>query len=230
MITDPCSDRPGASRPQADCAAAFLASLASSALRRAPFSHRLLSDAVPNDLRRSICALAIAAPAIGETKGKRETHNSSRIFFSPVEQARWAACRELAHSFQEPTVTAAIARRFDLALVGSFLRIEYCLDRDGFWLERHTDIGAKLFTLIVYLSDQPEGVDWGTDLYDRSGHHAGRAPAPPGAGLAFVPASDTWHGFERRPIIGLRRSLIINYVVPDWRARHELAFPDRPVR
>jgi hypothetical protein len=27
---------------------------------------------------------------------------------------------------------------------------------------------------------------------------------------------------------GIRRSLIVNYVKPDWRSRHELSFPDRP--
>ena len=51
-------------------------------------------------------------------------------------------------------------------LGGSFLRIEYCLDTDGFWLEPHTDIGAKLFTMLVYLSDHPEAEDWGTDIMD----------------------------------------------------------------
>ena len=41
-------------------------------------------------------------------------------------------------------------------------------------------------------------------------------------GLIVIPAADTWHGF-------LRRSLIVNYVKPEWRSRHELAFPDQPV-
>jgi hypothetical protein len=44
-----------------------------------------------------------------------------------------------------------------------------------------------------------------------------------------VPGADTWHGFRRRPIAGIRRSLIVNYVKSEWRSRHELAFPDRPI-
>jgi hypothetical protein len=40
--------------------------------------------------------------------------------------------------------------------------------------------------------------------------------------------ADTWHGFRPRDIRGVRRSLIVNYVVPEWRARHELAFPSVP--
>ena len=48
-------------------------------------------------------------------------------------------------------------------------------------------------------------------------------------GFSFVPGRDTWHGFDKRPIRGVRRSVIINYVKPEWRARHELAYPDQPV-
>ena len=54
-------------------------------------------------------------------------------------------------------------------------------------------------------------------------------PDPPTAGLIFVPGADTWHGFTRRPIVGVRRSLIVNYVKPEWRSRHELAFPNEAV-
>lgn len=41
--------------------------------------------------------------------------------------------------------------------------------------------------------------------------------------------TDTWHGFGKRPIGGIRRSIIVNYVKDEWRSRHELAYPDRPV-
>ena len=51
-------------------------------------------------------------------------------------------------------------------LTDASLRIEYCLDTDGFWLEPHTDIGAKLFTMLIYLSDDPGAVEWGTDILD----------------------------------------------------------------
>jgi len=44
-----------------------------------------------------------------------------------------------------------------------------------------------------------------------------------------VPGPNTWHGFERRPIVGVRRLMEINYVRPTWRDRDQLAFPDRPI-
>jgi len=47
--------------------------------------------------------------------------------------------------------------------------------------------------------------------------------------VIFVPGPNTWHGFERRPIEGVRRLMEINYVRPSWRDRDQLAFPDRPI-
>ncbi|MCK5444509.1 MAG: 2OG-Fe(II) oxygenase, partial [Rhodospirillaceae bacterium] len=47
--------------------------------------------------------------------------------------------------------------------------------------------------------------------------------------LIFVPSPDTWHGYEKRPMAGIRKNLIVNYVTDEWRARHELCFPDDPI-
>ncbi|MGN6517140.1 MAG: 2OG-Fe(II) oxygenase, partial [Rhizomicrobium sp.] len=111
----------------------------------------------------------------------------------------------------------------------SFLRIEYCQDMAGFYLEPHTDVGAKLVTMMIHLSREPGSENWGTDLYRPGGAHACRIRSAFNSGYLFVPGSDTWHGFEPRAISGVRRSLIVNYVKPEWRSRHELAFPYTPV-
>ncbi|MFL5257302.1 MAG: hypothetical protein ACJ8AI_31365 [Rhodopila sp.] len=73
-------------------------------------------------------------------------------------------------------------------LAGSSLRIEYCLDRDGFWLEPHTDIGAKLYTMLIYLSDEPGSEAWGTDVLDGPDRYVASAPYVRGGGLIFIPA------------------------------------------
>jgi hypothetical protein len=44
--------------------------------------------------------------------------------------------------------------------------------------------------------------------------------------MVFIPADNTWHGFEKRAIKGVRKSLILNYVTPEWRAREQLSYPD----
>jgi hypothetical protein len=47
--------------------------------------------------------------------------------------------------------------------------------------------------------------------------------------MIFVPSNNTYHGFEKRPIKGVRTSLIINYVTNEWRAREQLSFPEAPI-
>ncbi len=194
-----------------------------------PYRHWLLEDVVPERVCRAIEALPFEAPEIDDTQGRRETHNSTRRFFGAAERARHGICHEVAAAFQDPAVTATIEAVCGVDLAGGYLRIEYCQDRDGFWLEPHTDIGAKLFTLLIYLSTGPGSEAWGTDIYDGPESWVGAAPYDRGRGLIFIPADDTWHGFRRRPLSRLRRSLIVNYVKDEWRARHELAFPETPV-
>jgi hypothetical protein len=48
--------------------------------------------------------------------------------------------------------------------------------------------------------------------------------------MIFVPSDKTWHGFEPRTITGVRKSVILNYVTHDWRAREQLSYPETPVR
>ena len=207
----------------------FAAALAASRDMTEPFNYWLLSDALSPSARRQIVALPLQVPEVGDTLGRRETHNALRVFVSPDLQAEYPVLGELAATFQSPDIIHALSECCGVQLDGSFLRIEYCLDRNGFWLEPHTDIGAKRFTLLIYLSDDPGAENWGTDIYDPALRHVGRASAAPGNGLIFIPGEQTWHGFEARPIAGVRRTLIVNYVVPEWRSRHELAFPDQPV-
>ncbi|HEX3984077.1 MAG TPA: 2OG-Fe(II) oxygenase [Acidisoma sp.] len=194
-----------------------------------PYPHWLPQDVLPEPVVEAIRELPLETPAIVDTLGRRETHNSSRLFLGTEQQERFPVCRALISALQAPDAVAALTRKTGAALGGSFLRVEYCLDTDGFWLEPHTDIGAKFFTMLIYLADPPPGEDWGTDIYETPARHIGSAPARRNAGLIFVPSEISWHGFIRRPITGLRRSLIVNYVTPEWRARHELACADHPV-
>ena len=108
----------------------------------------------------------------------------------------------LANGLQSDGVVRALEDLCDVWLGGSFLRIEYCLDTQGFWLEPHTDIGAKLFTMLIYLSDEAGSEAWGTDLLDGPDHLVGTTPYQRNCGFIFIPAADTWHGFHRRPIAG----------------------------
>ncbi|MGH6943152.1 MAG: 2OG-Fe(II) oxygenase [Geminicoccaceae bacterium] len=196
---------------------------------RQPFRHWRLHDVFPKDVCAGLLALPFAAPEITDTEGRRETHNATRVFFGPRICRDHPVCREIAHGLREPAVVGEIERICGIDLGGSFLRVEYCQDRGGFWLEPHTDIGAKLLTLQVYLSRHPDALAWGTDLLDGARNLITTVPAVFNSALMFVPGSDTWHGFRQRPIHGVRRSVIVNYVKDEWRSRHELVDPRQPV-
>jgi hypothetical protein len=207
----------------------FLSALGAARLNTAPYRHWLLENMLPSQMVDDIVALPVAAPAISDTQGRRETHNSTRWFFGQTEQAQHPVCRDLAETLQSPEIISTLAQTCGVALAGSSLRIEYCLDTNGFWLEPHTDIGAKYFTMLIYLADPPPGEPWGTDIYASATEFVGTAPSGRNHGLIFIPGANTWHGFKKRQITGVRRSLIVNYVTPEWRSRHELAFPEMPV-
>lgn len=207
----------------------LLDSLAQAQACPTPYPHWLLKNVLPEDMVEAVCSLPIAAPDVTDTMGRRETNNSTRRFFGKAEQDEFLVCAALAEALQGAACINALQTLTGIKLSESFLRIEYCQDVNGFWLEPHTDIGAKFFTMLIYLNNPPAGEDWGTDIYESADKHLGPAPSGRNQGLIFIPSQTSWHGFEKRPITGVRRSLIVNYVTPAWRARHELAFSDKPI-
>lgn len=215
----------GVGLPAGEVAAHLVDCLARAHHVREPFDYWLLDDALPVWAVDAIAALPFSAPTDVVFSGRRETNNSSRVYFTPENRKRFAVCEAVAGGFGDPAVVAAIERTTGTDLSQGLLRVEYCQDIDGFWLEPHLDISVKLFTMLVYLSGEPELYDAGTDIYDASAEHRCVATAPyaKNKGLIFIPGFNTWHGLSKRPIRGVRKSLIINWVSPDWRDRWELA-------
>lgn len=193
-----------------------------------PYRHWLLDDVLPEAMCVGLLALPIAPPLVGNSLGKRETFNRLRSFFTPALYARHPASAVLAEALQRPNIARAFAEVCGIDPAGSFLRIEYIQDLNGMWLEPHCDIPEKLFSMVVYLCTGPDAKDWGTDIYDSERRWVGRASAEFDSAVIFVPGENTWHGFEPRPIDGVRRLLEINYV-RDWHDRDQLAYPDRPI-
>ncbi|MDX2202445.1 MAG: 2OG-Fe(II) oxygenase [Hyphomicrobiaceae bacterium] len=203
----------------------LLSALRSARHVREPFNYWLLQDVLPTPVCDAIAGLPYAPPSGAVFDGRREANNSTRVYFSPENQRQHEVMQGVADAFRAPDTRRTIETLTGTDLSKGSLRIEYCQDIDGFWLEPHLDISVKLFTMLVYLSDDPALRDAGTDIYDASPEHklVASAPYEKNKGLIFIPGTDTWHGFTRRPIRGVRKSIIINYVTPDWRARDELA-------
>ena len=207
----------------------LVGSMAGSDRNPRPYPHWFITHCLPDDVADEVTALPFPAPALGGVSGKRELHNATRKYFDVENRATFPVVEAFAQAFQSREVTGLVERHFGTRLGGTYLRLEYAQDTDGFWLEPHTDLGVKVFTMLLYLSKEKSHADLGTDIYDGEKRHIGRSPFVPNGAMAFVPGSDTYHGFEARPIEGIRKSIIINYVTNEWRAREQLSFPEQPI-
>lgn len=207
----------------------FVSALARSHRSTEPYPHWLPEAVFPEPALEELKHLPFPAPSLDGVSGTREAHNATRVYFDAENRERFPVCDAVALAFQDGRMVASLASECGTNLDGTYLRIEYAQDIDGFWLKPHTDIGVKRFTMLVYLSDEPGQHVLGTDIYANAETWVGRSPFAPNKGMIFVPSDRSWHGFEPRPIPGVRKSLIINYVTNDWRAREQLSFPDQPV-
>ena len=213
----------------AEIAEHFIAALRRSRREDRPYRHWRLANVFPEALCTGILTLPIVPPALGRTDGTRASYNDRRCFITPLLRAKFPCCAALAEALQRADIARLMAETCDIPVAGSYLRMEYIQDIDGAWLEPHRDIPEKLFSMVVYLFTGPDAGEWGTDIYDADRRWVGRSSGEFDSGVIFVPGPATWHGFEPRPIIGVRRLMEINYVRPNWRDRDQLAFPDRPI-
>jgi hypothetical protein len=212
-----------------DIVRSFIRSIDTAKRSERPYRNWALTECFPEDTVDDILALPFEAPSLEGISGKRELHNNTRKYFDVENRAAFPVCEAVAQAFQDKRIISHIEKTFGTKLDGTYLRIEFAQDIDGFWLEPHTDLGVKSFTLLLYLSKDPSHHDLGTDIYDADKRHVGRSPFASNAAMVFVPSNNTYHGFEQRPIKGVRTSLIINYVTNEWRAREQLAFPEAPI-
>jgi hypothetical protein len=212
-----------------DVVKTLLGSFGAGRRNETPYRHWFLTDCLPKDTLDDILTLPFGAPDLGGVSGKRELHNATRTYFDVDNRAQYSCCQAFSQAFQDKRITNAVEQVFGTVLDGTYLRIEFAQDTGGFWLEPHSDLGVKNFTMLLYLSKDEAHRDLGTDIYDADKKHFGRSPFEPNGALVFVPADNTFHGFEPRNIEGVRKSIIINYVTDEWRAREQLAFPEAPI-
>lgn len=190
-----------------------------------PYQHWLLRDVLPDYVCDSLVEWMPDAKAIsGDIQGRRENNNQNRVFVNPLKQQEDQRCAALAQAFEAQETRNLFAKMTGSDLSDTWLRLELCLDKEGFWLEHHTDIGAKKLTFLVSLSLGEDAENWGTDIMNAQGDSLARSSGKFNSAFLFIPGKDTWHGYKKRPMNGIRRTLIMNYVSTNWRAKHELAF------
>lgn len=214
----------------ADIVSSVIASVENRRSLAQPYAHHFIDGLFPKAVADELANLPFRAPSLDGVSGKRELHNDTRSYFDEGNMGRFPVMAQVAEALQSHAVVSNFARAFDAPLDETYLRLEYAQDIDGFWLEPHTDLGVKRFTCLIYLSEGPGHETLGTDIYANKDEHIGASPFIRNTAMIFVPGSDTWHGFEKRTIEGVRKSVILNYVTPEWRAREQLSFPDDLIR
>jgi hypothetical protein len=206
----------------------FIGALRRSVRLETPYRRWALTNAFPEALSTAILILPIAPPMLGATDGTRNTYNERRTFFTPELRSQFSVCENICEALMRPEVARQLSQTLEFDADGTYLRVEYMQDTDGMWLEPHRDVPEKIFSMVLYLCTGPHAKDWGTDIYDDEKRWVGRSAAEFNTAAIFKAGRNTWHGFDKRPIIGVRRLMEINYV-RDWRDREQLSFPDTPV-
>ena len=214
--------------PSDEIAAHFIGVLKRSRRLETPYRRWALTEVFPEALCTAILVLPIAPPVLGDTDGTRDTYNKGRAFFTPKLRADFPVVEAMSEALQRPDVARQLGETIEFDPEGKFLRIEYIQDLDGAWLEPHRDVPEKIFSMVVYLCTGPEAKDWGTDIYDDDKKWVGRSSAEFNSAAIFKAGKNTWHGYDKRPIIGVRRLMEVNYV-RDWRDREQLVYPDKPI-
>lgn len=214
----------------ADIIASVKASVAARRSFSDPYPYYLIDNLFPAAVADELADLPFKAPELHGVSGKRELHNDTRSYFDEAGMGRFPVMSRVAEALQSPDVIRTFAEAFGAPLDETYLRLEYAQDIDGFWLQPHTDLGVKKFTCLIYLSQGQGHETLGTDIYADPQTHVGASPFRRNSAMIFVPGSNTWHGFEKRPIDGVRRSVILNYVTPEWKAREQLSFPNDLIR
>ncbi len=192
-------------------------------LETQPFNHWVYNKVLPENIANDLSELPMIPPSLNKHRGKRDTYNSSRIFFNKENCEKYTLFHDIANVFNNPKIILQLSYICGRELSKGKLRIEYTLDTGDFWLEPHLDIKEKLLTFLIYLSKEPGSKEWGTTIYNSDLNIYKKVPYKLNLGFMFMAGKNTWHGVSKQNIKGIRKLLIINYVKKNWRNTDELA-------
>mgnify|MGYP003118483270 CR=1 FL=1 len=144
--------------------------------------------------------------------GERDHFNQHRVFIT--RESKFFS------RFNSEKTRKALSKITGVECYNGKLRIEYCVDSSGFFLKKHYDIPEKLITLQTYLGDGR--VNWGTTLYNDDKTYNRLVPFIHNTGWLVGNNTKLLHGVKHNSISGTRHSLIINYVVGDWKDTDQL--------
>ena len=159
----------------------------------------------------SIVALLDGKIDISRYNSRRDA-NIDRFFLTKDNISDYPALKTAIDYLRSKETVNKIEQFGNISLTECYLRFEIILDKETFWLEKHTDIIEKKMSCLVFINDNNEPEENGTDLYNDKLEHVYTVPFRHNHGYMFFPSTNTWHGLEKGKPIKYRKAVLINYV------------------
>ena len=202
-----------------------------------PFKHWELSEPLTTEAINEIIKADIANPnehkleydgtrAIDGGEGKFREGSSTggkalkfRCFVTKENSKDFPGLPKFIEELRQKETHHKISEMIGKDLSNSFVRVEVICDRKGFWLKPHCDIKEKLLSCLLFVNNENESENLGTDFYDNNIKLVKTLPYRHNYGYFFSSGPNTWHGMEKKEIIKERRCLQVNYVTfnTDWK-------------
>ncbi len=141
-----------------------------------------------------------------------------RCFLDKNNSNEFPQLTKLAKELQKKETHTYVGKLIGKDLSKSFVRVEICCDRKGFWLKPHCDIKEKLLSCMLFVNRFDESEQLGTDFYNENMEKVKTVPYKNNYGYFFSSDEKSWHGMEKKEIKKDRRCIQVNYVTfkTDW--------------
>ena len=144
-----------------------------------------------------------------------------RCFVTKENSSQFPNLVEFINELQTKETYQTISKMINKDLSDSYVRVEVICDRQGFWLKPHCDIKEKLMSGLIFVNNENESEDLGTDFYNEKLEKVKTVPFKHNYGYLFSSGPNTWHGMEKKKIFKERRCIQVNYVTfkTDWKVK-----------
>ena len=149
--------------------------------------------------------------------------------------------QRLVDALVKPELNEFLMKTFEVDLTGTALRVELLRNGAGHFLTPHCDCVEKIITLLIFINENDQPLDSGTDIYrpktgsgDTESSTLSRSfgdfekvaevPFVTGTALIFHPGENTWHGLDHEKTFTDRRLIQINWVSDEY-STHPECFP-----
>ena len=89
-----------------------------------------------------------------------------RCFITKKNASEFPNLVKFINELQSKETCQVISKMIKKDLSNSYVRVEVICDREGFWLKPHCDIKEKLMSGLIFINNEKESEDLGTDFYN----------------------------------------------------------------